>query len=135
MHSRSSLTPYRTALYDRARGQELRDGGLVVAGLAQDLDRVLAEVGRIARWHAGAAFDPERTGDGEGRAGARVVEGNEGAAHRHLPVVTGVIDGGDHAEGNLVGVEDRPPLGPRPLRERRVQDGDERAGMGTPGGR
>src|SRR5256885_16783916 len=67
------------ALDDRARGEQRVDLGVGVAGLAQDLDRVLAEARRKTRRGLVDAPQPERARDGEAPARAPSVAPHEGA--------------------------------------------------------
>src|SRR2546429_2656125 len=108
---------------------------LVVARLAQDLDRVLAELRRQAGWHLVDAVQPERAGDGERGPGPRIVERHQRAAVHHLTIRPDVVDRGDAAEGEAARVEDRPPLGPRARGEYRIEHDNERARVRAPRGR
>src|ERR1700720_692249 len=103
------------------------DFRLVVARLAQDLDRVLAELRRQAGWHLVDAVQPERAGDGERRPGPWIVERDQRAAVHHLTIRPDVVDRGDAAEGEAARGEDRLPLGPRARGDHRIENDPERA--------
>src|SRR5260370_8697333 len=85
---------------------------LVVARLAQDLDRVLAKLRRQAGWYLVDAVQPERAGDGEPGPGSWIVERPQRAAVHHLTIRPDVADPGDPPPGGAPRGEDPLPLAP-----------------------
>src|SRR5260370_9868969 len=108
---------------------------LVVARLAQDLDRVLAKLRRQAGWYLVDAVQPERAGDGERGPGSWIVERHQRAAVHHLTSGRDIVERGDAAEGEAARGEDRLPLGPRARGEHRIEHDHERARLRAPRGR
>src|SRR6185437_14823744 len=112
----------RKSLRHRAGGPELPDRSLVVAGIAQDLVRMLADAGRLARWYLPGAVDEDRAVD---RQHGVVLERHQHFVLDHLPVVRHVVEDADHAEYQAVAVENPAPFGKIPAGKDLVEHLDE----------
>src|SRR5690242_16483224 len=107
---------------DRAGISELLNGGLVIAGLAQDLVGMLADAGRLARLYLSRAVDEDRAVDGQYRI---VLEGHQHLVLDHLLVMRDVVEDADHAEHETVAVENPAPFGEIPGGEYLVENPDQ----------
>src|SRR6478672_13688559 len=87
--------PARASSRYRAGAAQFFDRGLVVARLAQDLVRVLADFRRLARLHFFGTVDEDRAVDGQHGV---VLEPHQNLVLDHLPVVRDIIEDADHAE-------------------------------------